>query len=68
MRRFRAGYYRYKGYLVRNHGYFVPDKCVWWEAINELTEKLITTQKQKKNLNNLLTKVRNNLFVYNYYI
>tara|TARA_R110000824_G_scaffold56121_1_gene153921 strand:- start:57 stop:440 length:384 start_codon:yes stop_codon:yes gene_type:complete len=24
----------YKGYRIRNHGYYPPDKCNWWEAIN----------------------------------
>jgi hypothetical protein len=26
--------YLYKGYEIRNHGYYPPDKCIWWEAIN----------------------------------
>ena len=26
--------YLYKGYEVRNHGYYPPDKANWWEAIN----------------------------------
>lgn len=26
--------YFYKGYEVRNHGYYPPDKAIWWEAIN----------------------------------
>jgi hypothetical protein len=24
----------YIGYRLRNHGYYPPDKCIWWEAIN----------------------------------
>lgn len=27
----------YRGYVIRNHGYYPPDKCVWWEAYNEQT-------------------------------
>lgn len=26
--------YLYKGYELYNHGYYPPDRCVWWEAIN----------------------------------
>lgn len=26
--------YFYRGYEVRNRGYHVPDRCIWWEAIN----------------------------------
>ena len=26
--------YAYRGYELRNHGYYPPDKCRWWEAIN----------------------------------
>lgn len=27
----------YRGYTIRNHGYYPPDKCVWWEAVNDET-------------------------------
>jgi len=39
MEKIKSGHYRYKGYIVKNHGYYAPDKCVWWEAVNELTDK-----------------------------
>ena len=26
--------YLYRGYEIRNHGYYPPDKCVWWEAVD----------------------------------
>ncbi len=26
--------YEYLGYEIRNHGYYPPDKKVWWEAVN----------------------------------
>lgn len=32
-----AGHYKYKGYDIRFYGYHHPDKCVWWEAVNEKT-------------------------------
>lgn len=35
VRKIRAGHYKYKGYDIRYYGYFSPDRCVWWEAINE---------------------------------
>lgn len=34
MKRISEGNYIYKGYEIRNHGYYPPDKCIWWEAIN----------------------------------
>lgn len=34
MKRIRPGLYLYKGYEVRNHGYYPPDKCNWWQAVN----------------------------------
>ena len=24
----------YKGYRLVNHGYYPPDRCVWWQAEN----------------------------------
>lgn len=29
--------YLYRGYRIINHGYYSPDQCVWWEAVNEAT-------------------------------
>ena len=34
MKKIRAGQYLYKGYEVTNHGYYPPDQCIWWEAVN----------------------------------
>ena len=28
---FKIGEYEYK---ITNHGYYPPDKCIWWEAVN----------------------------------
>lgn len=37
-KRISSGHYKYRGYDIRNHGYYEPDKCIWWEAINEQTQ------------------------------
>jgi hypothetical protein len=29
----------YRGYTIRNRGYYPPDKCVWWEAVNDETNE-----------------------------
>lgn len=31
------GKYEYRGYIIRNHGYYPPDQRVWWEAYNPET-------------------------------
>ena len=28
------GIYEYKGYRISNCGYYEPDHCIWWQAIN----------------------------------
>lgn len=28
------GVYKYKGYEIHNYGYYHPDHCIWWEAVN----------------------------------
>lgn len=37
--RLQAGRYRYKNYILIKHGYYPPDKCIWWEAINNKTNE-----------------------------
>jgi hypothetical protein len=54
MWKIRAGRYRYKGYIIRNHGYYPPDKCVWWEAINELTNEADYHAHTKKKVKDLI--------------
>lgn len=34
MKKISKGIYEYKGYRVSNCGYYQPDHCVWWEAVN----------------------------------
>lgn len=45
--------YEYKGFEIWNHGYFPPDKCIWWEAISKTTkcaEYHATTKRQIKKM------------------
>jgi len=37
MKKVRNGKYEYKGFEVTNHGYYSPEQCVWWEAVNPET-------------------------------
>ena len=53
MKRIRQGEYRYKGYIVRNHGYYPPDGHIWWEAVNIKTgcgDYHATTKREIKKL------------------
>lgn len=36
-KRISMGVYEYKGYKITNYGYYPPDHCIWWEAVNEET-------------------------------
>lgn len=41
----------YRGYRLVNHGYYPPDRCVWWEAENIETGEAdfrATTRRQLK--------------------
>lgn len=29
-----SGVYEYKGYEISNCGYYPPDHCIYWEAVN----------------------------------
>jgi hypothetical protein len=31
-KRLREGHYEYRGWVLRNHGYYPPERRVWWEA------------------------------------
>ncbi len=35
------GKYRFKTskheYIITNHGYYSPDQCIWWEAVDAKT-------------------------------
>lgn len=34
-------------YTITNHGYYPPDKCIWWEAINMKTNEADFHEKTK---------------------
>lgn len=46
--------YLYKGYEVRNHGYYPPDQCTYWEAININTGESDFHAKTKGHLKKLM--------------
>ena len=41
------GIYEYKGYRISNCGYYEPDHCIWWEAVDMKWDVLIITQLQR---------------------
>jgi len=42
----------YRGYRLINHGYYPPDKCIWWEAINLETDEADFREHTKRDLKN----------------
>lgn len=46
--------YEYRGYEVRNHGYYPPDKCVWWEAVDVNTGQADFHAHTKSQIKNLI--------------
>lgn len=38
LKKIAAGIYIYKSYEIRCHGYYPPDRCIVWEAINLETD------------------------------
>ena len=32
--RISRGVYEYRGYRLTNYGYYEPDHCIWWEAVD----------------------------------
>lgn len=50
------GVYEYKGYKLYYFGYYPPDKCVWWEAINLKTQNADYHAHTKKELMRLIDK------------
>ena len=46
------GCYYYRGYVLINHGYYPPDKCVWWQAENVETGEADFSQQTKRDLKN----------------
>ena len=33
-KKIEKGIYEYKGYRLFNYGYYEPEHCTWWEAVN----------------------------------
>ena len=33
-KRISRGVYEYRGYRLTNYGYYEPDHCIWWEAVD----------------------------------
>ena len=54
MKKIGPGFYKYKGYLIRNHGYYPPDQCIWWEATNEITNEADYHEHTKKEIKNVI--------------
>ena len=50
---FKLGEHEYE---ITNHGYYAPDKCVWWEAVNLKTNEADFHETAKKYL--LQTMIR----------
>lgn len=52
--RIGRGNYLYKygthEYEIINHGYYPPDKCIWWEAVNLKTNEADFHETTKKHL------------------
>ena len=59
-RRVSKGKYRFSlgehEYEITNHGYYAPDNCIWWEAVNLKTNEADFHETRKKYL--LQTMIR----------
>ena len=51
--------YRYLNYEIRNHGYYPPDKCNWWEAVNVETGEADYHAHSKKQIKRLIDDKEN---------
>ncbi len=54
-----TGYF-YRGFRVLNHGYYHPDKCVWWEAVDLKTGCADFHAHTKKEIKKLIDKSLDN--------
>lgn len=48
------GIYEYRGYRLRNCGYNQSDHCIWWEAVNLITDCVAYRANTKKDLIKLI--------------
>lgn len=46
--------YEYRGYEIRNHGYYSPDHCIYWEAVNIKTGCADFHSKTKRDIKSLI--------------
>lgn len=44
------GIWLYRGYRLYNYGYYLPDKCVWWEASDAETGNVCAHAHTKREL------------------
>lgn len=49
-KKIQSGIYEYKGYRLVNYGYYPPDHCIWWQAINMETDCADYSRTTKKEL------------------
>lgn len=61
--RSKNGGYLYKGYEIINHGYYPPDKCVWWEAVNLNTGCADFHANTKRDIINSIDSIKRQLFI-----
>ncbi len=55
-KRISNGVYQYKGYKLTNYGYYLPDHCIWWEAVNIKTGCADFHATTKKEIMDLIDK------------
>lgn len=51
--------YEYNGYEICCHGYYAPDRTVWWEAVNVETGCADFHEHTKRDLKKLIDKKLN---------
>ena len=51
--------YAHLHFEIRNHGYYPPDKCVWWEAININTGEADYHAHRKRDIKQMIDDLEN---------
>lgn len=57
-RQCNVGFRFYRGYTIRNRGYYPPDKCVRWEAVNDETGEVDFHAKRLKDIIAMISKFK----------
>ena len=52
--------YAHKGYEICGHGYYAPDKCRWWEAVNVETGEADFHAHSKREIGDLIDAAERN--------